>query len=550
MLSHLTIRNFALIESAEIDLPRGYSAITGETGSGKSILLGALNLILGERADYSVIRDPEKKTVVEAVFMVSGGLQKWFEQEDIDWSEETVVRREISAQGKSRAFINDTPVQLTQLKELTGQLIYIHSQHQTIELKDPVFQLNLLDSWVENGAQAEEYASLYDSWTKNTRKLRELHARIAENLQEHDFIKFQLEEITALDLPKNDYSAFESELKRADRLDDLKTAYSALSAGLQEDDGILGKLRMVQQTASKMKQADPMIDELTQRLASAIIELDDISDEAQRQLESLEADPERHQFLLQAVDRFNTVLRKHNLQSQDELSSLEREMESRLVSSDEMEHTIADLEERVKLDHGKMSVIAEELHVSRQKAGVSLRKHLLSLLSDLKLQDTDLEFAVEKLENPDKHGMSRVQLKFSANKGLELKAIDRTASGGELSRLMLAVQHTLSKKKSLPTLILDEIDTGVSGEVALRIGQLLQKMGDNMQLLAITHLPQVAAKGQHQFEVSKSSDGSVTNSKITLLDETQRRESIARLMSGDKLSGASLENAGILLGQI
>jgi len=548
MLVQLSIRNFALIASADLEFQSGFTSITGETGSGKSILLSALNLILGERADYSVIRDNEKKTIVEALFRLSPSRKEWFEREDIDWAEETLIRREITAQGKSRAFINDTPVQLSQLKDLTSQLIYIHSQHETLELRNSQFQLNLIDAFSGLTADVESYRTDYTAWKKDASRLSSLKKSVLEQQQESDYHQFQLDELQVLDLAKNDYHAYELELNRLDQLDDLRLAFGALAQGLVSENGPLDGLRSIRLIVDKWRAADPKLGELGERLNASLIELDDISAEAADQLESLELNPERQAFLVQSVDKFNALLRKHHLANQQELADLSESLEQKLAQADAAGSEIEELEARVDKLYAQALKKAEQLHAKRLSGAKELKKHLTAILSDLKLPDTRMEFVLESMSSPDAGGLSKVSLLFSANAGSEPKPIEKTASGGELSRLMLAVQATLSEKKSLPTLILDEIDTGVSGEVALRIGKLLHEMGKRMQLFAITHLPQVAAKGQHQYEVSKSTTGSSTNTSILPLTESARLDAIARLMSGDTISEASRANAQLLLG--
>jgi len=547
MLVQLSIRNFALISSADITFKDGFTSITGETGSGKSILLGALNLILGERADYSVIRDQEKKTVVEATFLIADEHKEWFAEEDIDWEKETVIRREITAQGKSRAFINDTPVQLTQLKELTEQLIYIHSQHQTLELKKPLFQLTLVDAFAGITDRVAQYQSTYRHFRKESNRLSQLKQTLFEQQQESDYIRFQLEELESLELEKHPYAHYELELSRLGQLDDLKLAFDALANGLSAENGPIDGIRSIRQITDKWKHVDPKLNELAERLNSVMIELDDLSSEAAGQLESLELDPEKQQQLMSLVDKFNQVLRKLHLSTQEELQALLESHQNRFQDTEQLEAEIASLSERLETDQQQLQDTAEEFHRLRVEAGTKLEKHLLSLMADLKLPDARLQFAILPLKSIDATGMTEVQLLFSANAGLEPKPIDRTASGGELSRLMLAVQATLSDLKSLPTLILDEIDTGVSGEVALRIGKLLQEMGKKMQLFAITHLPQVAAKGQQQYEVAKSTVSGETNTSIRMLSSEQRLDAIARLMSGDSVSEASVASAQSLL---
>lgn len=548
MLAQLSIRNFALITGADIAFSDGFTTITGETGSGKSILLGALNLILGERADYSVIRDESQKTVVEATFRIREEFREWFEQNDIDWEPETLIRREITAQGKSRAFINDTPVQLNQLRELTEQLVYIHSQHQTLELRKPQFQLSLLDSFAGITQHVKSYQDAYRSYRKEQTRLRALEQQLSDLRQEADYMRFQLDELESLELEKHDFSVYETELARFGQMDDLRLAYDALANGIAVESGALDGLRHIRQLIEKWRHADPALEQLAERLASVVIELDDISAEATGILESLENDPERQAMLMQLVDKYNQLLRKHQVQSQAELETIINELRGKFSDTLSLEEEIAALKTTLAEEEQRIGKWAKELHTNRSTAAGKLETHLLDLMRDLKLPDAQLSFQLTALDEPDSNGMTEVELLFSANAGMSPKPIDKTASGGELSRFMLAVQATLSEVKSLPTLILDEIDTGVSGEVALRIGQLLQRMGNHLQLFAITHLPQVAAKGSQQLEVAKTTTGGGTETRISVLSEEHRLDAIARLMSGDAVTDAAKENARVLLG--
>jgi len=548
MLAQLSIRNFALISSADIVFHSGFTSITGETGSGKSILLGALNLILGERADYSVIRDTEKKTVVEAVFKIAASHKEWFIEQDIDWENETVIRREITAQGKSRSFINDTPVQLSQLKELTEQLIYIHSQHQTLELKKPQFQLALVDVFAGITDRVAQFQSSYKHFRKESSRLVQLRQELVAQQQESDFIRFQLEELEGLDLAQHNYTSYEQELSRLGQLDDLKLAYDALANGLSIENGPIDGVRSIRQLVDKWKHVDPKLAELAARLESIMIELDDLSSEAADQLDTLELDPEQQLKLVQLVDKFNLALRKHHVQTQEELQELMQSFQMRFENSDALEQEISVLTDQLALENTRLDKIATEFHQLRTKAALKLEQHLGRLMTDLKLPDAQLKFTVAALNQLDAFGKTEVQLLFSANLGQVPKPIEKTASGGELSRLMLAVQATMSALKSLPTLILDEIDTGVSGEVAARIGTLLREMGGNMQLFGITHLPQVAAKGIYQYEVAKATEGKETTTTIRQLTEAERLQAIAQLMSGATISEASIKNAQLLLG--
>lgn len=547
MLRHLSIRNFALIERAEIPFQKGFTAITGETGSGKSILLGALNLILGERADYSVIRDAEQKTIVEAQFDLLSSYKEWFDENDIDWDPKCLVRREISAQGKSRAFINDTPVQLTTLKELTEQLVYIHSQHQTLNIRQSQFQFDLVDAFGNNSNLADTFSHKYRQYKAILSEKENLEQNQSKNEKEADFIRFQLNELADLNLEQTDFEAFESELKRWSQLDDIRQSFDAYRNGIEEDNGPLDRLRIIRSLTDKWTSLDPVLGELNTRIQSVIAELADVSSEAGRQLELLEADPERMQMLTTQVDRFNALLRKHQLNSQSELIALEKDFTNQLFNFENSDERLLELEQQCTKLLTELHVFSKDLFDKRSKAATDLAAHLKALLTDLKLADTQLKFELTELPKIDANGGMSISFLFSANKGMELKPIEKAASGGELSRLMLAIQATMSEKKALPTLILDEIDTGVSGEVGLRVGKMLQKMGENLQLFAITHLPQVAALGQHHFEVSKSAEAGITNTQIQSLDTEERISAVARLMSGDVLTEAALENAKHLM---
>lgn len=547
MLAQLSIRNFALIQKALIDFEKGYTVITGETGSGKSILLGALNLILGERADYSVIRNADEKTIVEALFHPQTELKSWFDQQDIDWDTELLIRREITAQGKSRAFINDTPVQLSQLKELTEQLIYIHSQHETLELKSARFQFDLLDVFGDTLSLANATKTSFIQY-KSLQKERDfLQSNASELQKELDYIQFQLDELAALELDKHPFESYESELNRLGQVDDLRLAFAAVDQGLNTERGPLEMLRAMKVVVDKWKSLDANLASISDRLQSCMLELDDISAEAQQQLEALEMNPERFEFLTSMVDRFNNALRKHQLQSQEQLMELEKQFQEKVDSVEHSDEALAKLNAQLEQAEKELKQLSQQLFEQRSANTMALAKHLMDQLQQLKLADTQIQFVLTPINTFDANGGMSINMLFSANKGMDLKPIEKAASGGELSRLMLAIQATLSNKKSLPTLILDEIDTGVSGEVALRIGSMLHDMGRNMQIIAISHLPQVAAKASAHFEVSKTSEANETNTDISVLTKEQRVVALAKLMSGDLVSEASLSNARLLM---
>lgn len=547
MLQSLSIQNFALIEKAELHFSNGFITITGETGSGKSILLGALNLILGNRADYSVIRDPEQKTIVEAHFQISTELTNWFEANEIDFEKELVIRREIAANGKSRAFINDSLVQLNQLSDLTEQLIYIHSQHETLAIRKPAFQFDLIDSFGNHSELAQDVKTMVLELNKLKSSFLKLKANKSESTREIEFAQFQLNELDALELDKYNFEELEEELNRYDKLDELKTTYSSIIQALDNENGVLDTIRIVKAIVEKWKHSDAKLAEFSQRIESSFYELQDVSSEAQSQLESLEMDPERFDFLTSRLDKYNSCLSKNGCRNQQELLARYNELENLVASLDASDERLEELEKEIQLKESIAKNKSNELYEKRTKSSKELKSYLLKLLVDLKLQSAKIDFDLIQLNELDTNGGMSIQLLFSANEGMELRPIEKTASGGELSRLMLAIQATMSEKKSLPTLILDEIDTGVSGEVALRIGQLLQQMGKSIQVFAITHLPQVAAKGQSHLEVRKSTVGGKTLTQISQLDSSERIDAIAKLMSGETITPIAQQNAQQLL---
>lgn len=543
MLKSLSVQNFALIEHISLQFHNGLHVITGETGSGKSILLGALNLILGERSDFSVIRNPEKKTIVEAVFQLNPEFKDWFLQQDIDWEPETVIRREITSQGKSRSFINDTPVQLTQLKELTEQLVYIHSQHETLEIKKTTFQFDLLDSYSDSLDLAQQVRSGYQHIQRLKAEKNTLETAQSSQLQELDYIQFQLNEMEQLNLDTTQFDLLEQEFRKLSQLDDLKEAYSSVMNAIDQDNGALDLLRRLKSHIDKWKNADSDLNTIASRLQEVIVELGDISRDSDRQLNQLEGDPEALFKLTESLDAYNKILKKNHLSTQEELIAYRDTLSGRLHDLNFSDERIAELAKEIEDKTQALEQLSDNLFKQRSGSISRLENYLLELLSGMKMEHSRVQILLNRVEKLDANGGMTIQILFSANKGLELKPIEKAASGGELSRVMLAIQLIMSEKKSLPTLILDEIDTGVSGEVALRMGKLLKEMGQHLQVFAITHLPQVAAKGDYHFEVSKSHDNSQTISQIRELDADQRIEALAKLISGEQVTDLARSSA-------
>jgi DNA repair protein RecN (Recombination protein N) len=543
MLKSLSVQNFALIEHVSLQFQDGLHVITGETGSGKSILLGALNLILGERSDFSVIRNPEKKTIVEAVFQLNESFRDWFIKEDIDWESETVIRREITSQGKSRSFINDTPVQLSQLKELTEQLVYIHSQHETLEIKKSTFQFDLLDSYADSLDLAQEVSTIYSQVQRLKATKELLESSKSNQLQELDYIRFQLNEIQQLNLAQIDYTSLENDFNKLSKLDDLKEAYSSIVNAIELESGATDLLRRLKAHIDRWKNADPDLNAISVRLQEVIAELEDISRDSDRQLNQMESDPEALFRLTESLDEYNKILKKHHFSTQEELNEYSDSLESKLNDFNFSDERIAELIKEIEVKEKELVQLSAQLFDKRSVVIPKLESYLLELLSEMKMEHSRFQIVLTRTEKLDSNGGMTIQILFSANKGLELKPIEKAASGGELSRVMLAIQLIMSEKKSLPTLILDEIDTGVSGEVALRMGKLLKQMGKHLQVFAITHLAQVAAKGDYHFEVSKSHENSQTISEIRLLNDVERIEALAKLISGEQVTDLARSSA-------
>lgn len=545
MLKRLAIQNFALIENIELTFENGFTVFTGETGSGKSILLGALRLILGERADYGVIRDKEKKTVVEATFSIEKlKLKPFFDANDLDYIDDTIIRREIHAQGKSRAFINDTPVQLNVLKDFTTLLIHIHSQHHTLNLKDKSFQLSLLDTLIDTTDLRKSVSSAFKEWKAAEKLLIAFREEIALALRENDFNNFQLEELMRLQLELNDFAQIEEDVNRGEQAEEIKQTYGRIFSAIHEESGLLDVLMPL---AKLNTYGDTKLEELLARLNSIKIELQDIAMSAEDGLEGLDISQEELQRQINLLDAYNSVVRKHAALSQQELIDLQHKLSESVSQVQHADEEFAARSEKVKALQLQFEKKALELSQLRKKGAKNVEFTIIDYLGQLKLNDAVISFQLENT-SPSENGIDAISLLFSANKGMPPQPIEKIASGGELSRLMLVLQHLMSTKQQLPTVIFDEIDTGVSGEVAQRIGDLLKSMGGNMQLMAITHLPQVAGKGMHHIKVMKNTTvNGKTVTELTALHNDQRVEEIARLMSGAEINSAALENARNLM---
>jgi DNA repair protein RecN (Recombination protein N) len=548
MLRQLSIDNFALIDRAEINFQPGFTVITGETGSGKSILLNALNLILGERADFSVIGKQKEKSIVEADLNLGGfGMQSFFDEHELDYEEQTIIRREISKNGRSRAFINDTPVSLQILKDFTSRLLHIHSQYNTLELKSKDFQLEVLDLLAGIQAKRGVYSHKFLDHKKKVQDLDALEDKLRVLLRNTELNKFQLEELDKLDLDNCDYKSIEEELAIQENADELRTLYEELLVLAGQDSPYFNALSEIKGKLTRKASIQALTSSFSDRLSSLLVELKDLADEADNELERISYDPVELEKNRNSLDEFNRVLFKHKCADQKELMELKNSLGQSIGDVDALEIEIARLQKEIEEEDQALMGLANELHKLRAASIVQVEKTLTDQLESLKLPNTRIEFRLEQSEDLTMTGNSRLAIYFSPNLGIDPVPIEKAASGGELSRVMLSLQYLISQRTRLQTILFDEIDTGVSGDVASRIGDLLKSMGEHMQVIAITHLPQVAAKGTSHLRVVKSTSNGTTNTHVLELNEEERIDEIARLMSGDTITEGARANAKTLM---
>ncbi len=550
MLQRLSIRNYALIQELSIDLRPGFTIITGETGAGKSILLGALALLLGERADPAVLRDPAKKCVVEAQINIERyALSDFFKSNDLDEEITCIIRREINPAGKSRAFINDTPVNLNQLRELGARLIDIHSQHDTLLLNSSSFQLQLLDAPAGNTASLSAYREVYSLWKKKKKELEELRTEEARLRSEQDFLQFQFDELEQAHLQPHELQTIEQEFTALSHAEEIKTHLAAAVSGLEDEHhGVLQALKQVQfslQQAAKYAAAATSVHE---RVQSTLIELRDILTETEEQSDKLEADPKRLDALRTRLDQINHLLNKHRCSSSDDLILLHQQFEERLLQAASVGEDLTRLERELDTIYAQVMLQATAISARRKAIVPSIVKESTRTLQRLGMPKTTLHVELSEREYPELNGIDKVKILFSANAGSLPQELSKVASGGELSRLMLSLKKIIAGSVSLPTIIFDEIDTGVSGAVADSMGEILKEMGTELQVLAITHLPQIASKGLDHLKVIKSTVGKETTSQLIRLTESDRIDEIAGMLSGKELSDAAISNARSLLG--
>ncbi|MDD5978011.1 MAG: DNA repair protein RecN [Bacteroidales bacterium] len=549
MLSRLLINNYALIDSLSISFDDGFNVITGETGSGKSILLGALGFVIGDRSDSNVIIDDSRKCVVEAEFIFDDDRFKpFFDNYDLDYSAECVLRRELSPSKKSRAFINDTPVTVQQLKELGGQLIDIHSQHDSLLLTNPDFQLNLLDNAANNSSYLSEYSSIYRSFINTSNELKHLEELRRNSLAEADFLSFQLDELNKANLQDDEYEELTQRIELLENSEEVKNLLLQSDAILQEsNDSLINQLIELKSAFDRLKRYLPVASSYLDRIESVKIELKDIARDIDGLQDDTQFDPDTLQLLRDRFDLIQRLMFKHHVNDYSELLTIRDELSTKVNSFTTIDDTIAVKSSELEQAKSHLTALAKVISERRLSAKVDFENDVTVILRQLAMPHA--VFVVECVEADSlcATGKDKVRFLFSANKGVRPEEMSRVASGGELSRLMLAIKSVAAKYKYLPTLVFDEIDTGVSGEVASKLGDIMRTMGKTLQLFSITHLPQIASKADNHFFVYKDNSNAKTHSCIKQLSYQERVSEIAKMLSNDSVSTEAYRAAEVLL---
>lgn len=548
MLNRIFIQNFALIDSLEIDLHKGLQVITGETGAGKSIILGALRLILGERADLKSISDSSGKSVVEAEFMVSEVLKSFFEENDLDFEKQTIIRREILPAGKSRAFVNDVPVTLDVLKSLSQQLVDIHSQFETSSLFSEAYQFGIIDGLSKNKVLIKEYQEEFSKTKSLEKELEKLKKQLAEGNKESDYKEFLLNELLDADLDVTDLEDLQSKLATQEHAEAIsENLFQIFGRFDAEEIGILDSLLEAKNRFAKVADLSHEFSELKQRFEENFVELKDILFELQNKAEEVEINPEYLEALHAKINRINLLLLKHNVNSVGELIEIRDKISGEQSGFAELENFISQTEKQLHEAYKKLDQSATKLSENRKKSAPVFTKKIEALLKQLGLEKAKIEVQLSDAKDFNSFGKENIEILFQANSGFPLKPIQSAISGGERSRVMLAVKKIIAENAELPTLILDEIDTGVSGKVADEMGKVMQEMSKDMQLIVITHLAQVAAKGDNNYKVLKEEISGRTQSNIIPLNPEEKLQEIAQLLSGSKITDAALKQAEELM---
>ncbi|RYD76925.1 MAG: DNA repair protein RecN [Sphingobacteriales bacterium] len=549
MLTHLKIKNFALIKDLEIDFRKGFNIITGETGTGKSIILGALGLILGNRADSSSLYNNHTKCIIEGRFYIAPyKLESFFERNDLDWEEQTLLRREIAPGGKSRAFINDTPVNLNILKELGENLIDIHSQHQTLKLTSAGFQLSLVDAFARHKPLLDDYAKLFRQYKKSVKELELLKEKAAQANKDYDYFLFQLNELTTANLIAGELEMLEEEMNLLSHAEIIaQRLQSSVFALYDSEQSIHSQLSEIKKQLSSISALNPVLKQLYERIDASLIEIKDIYAEADDFQQSISVDNKRMEEVNNRLQLLNNLLNKHHFGSVQELIIYAEELQTKVGSTETLEDEIKLLEMLAKNQLEMVEHKAAEISKNRHAQVNIVAENAMALLKEVGIADAKIVIKLQYLQQLNETGKDGIDILFSANKGREPESVGQVASGGELSRLMLCFKYMLADSIFLPTIVFDEIDTGVSGEVSIKIGQILKRMSAKHQVMCITHQPQIAAMGAHHYVVYKITGEDFTETNIRSLQQTDRISEIAKMIAGHKPSALAIENAKELL---
>lgn len=552
MLSRLLIKNYALIDNLDISFDKGLNIITGETGAGKSILMGALGLVLGNRAEGKQFFNEEKKCVIEGYFSISSyDLKGFFEENDLEYDDETIIRRELSVDGKSRAFVNDSPVNLTILKALGEKLIDIHSQHATLQINTEEFQLLVLDALAKQEDLLTTYRKELNILRQTERRLKTLKEESRAASAELDYNQFLFEELERLDIKEGEVQSLEEEQQQLENAEEIKRSLVSSSFLLSEgEQNVLSMLKESVQQIQQVARYFSGAEELAQRLQSTYIEIKDIASEIAQQEEAVMLDQQRLDEVSARLSELYSVMKKHRVDSEGELLQIRDNLEQKLQAVLNHDEIMAELEKQLTEQKDKVMTLAKQIHDNRKAVVPQVVDFVQQTLTTVGMPNARLSISLDfqNMEKASPRGFDAVQFLFSANKGQTLQPIHKVASGGELSRVMLAIKSLVAQNSSLPTIIFDEIDTGISGEVALRVGEVMQRLAHNMQVIAITHLPQIASKGTSHFKVYKEDKDDKTRSNIVLLKPEERVLEIAQMLSGVNPGEAALAHAKTLLG--
>jgi DNA repair protein RecN (Recombination protein N) len=548
MLKHLSIKNYALIQQLELEPDKSLNVITGETGAGKSIMLGAIGLLLGNRADSKMLWDENEKCITEAHFEITGNrLKSLFDAEQLDYDSQTILRREIAAGGKSRAFVNDTPVTLDVIKRIGKRLLDIHSQHETLELGNKSFQIELIDSLAGNQDIKTRYQGAWKNYKKAKLDLETLKSESEALRLQSDFVTFQLEELTKANLQEKEQETLESELKIREHAEDIKVRFNQTLAQLSTDEfSVASLLLSVRGQLNPVANFSPAYSKLGERLESVRLELLDLISEIETEEERIEFDPKRIEYLKQRLSLIYSLLKKHQVKDIAALLEISYSLSEKASKTSNLDELLKNAVLNYNLAHSDVLKLAKELSTSRKNVFSPLTKKIVTLLKELGIENAKLEVeAADQL--PDSTGADSIEILFSANKGVLPRPLAQVASGGEFSRLMFAVKFVMAEKTSMPTLILDEIDNGVSGEVAIQLGNMMKTMAKNHQVIAISHLPQIAAKADKHYFVFKDNSSAKTVSQLRELDDQGKVLEIAKMIGGANPSALALANAKELI---